>query len=76
MYSRLNFLSGLFLLTYSQTTNILLLREKGFKEFSLRGVNFSPLSGEISTARKAQFACLPDVVGTSIVTMPATFQQK
>lgn len=76
MHSRLNFLSGLFLLTYSQTTNLSLLREKDFKDFSLGEVNFSPLSIKISIARKLQFACPPAVIGMSITTMPATFQQK
>lgn len=76
MYSRLNFLSDLCLLTYSQKTNISLLREKDFEEFPLGEVIFSPLSGKISIARKAQFACLPDEVGMSTATMPAPFPQK
>lgn len=79
MHFRLNFLSVFFLLAHSQTTNISLLREKEFKEFSLkiRGeVIFSLLSGYISIARKMQFACPPGVVGMSIATVPATFQQK
>lgn len=75
MYSRLNFFSGVFPPTYSQTANISLLGEKNLKEFPLGKVSFPPLSEKIDIATKVQPTYPPEVVEMSSAAASLTFYQ-